>query len=164
MNKQPGIGTREPMRKSTANSRRTRVENEMLSVKMRQTKFGYDAEKPINDDAKKTLVEATQLLENVLVQSSKSTLTPETLETKLREVLEKPQELSKEIGKDDTELRDFATRTDWTQQCNCNRAQDLRRQHSSSHELLRRSRMKRLPEVVWRSCAQRCNRPSTTMF
>ena len=54
---------------------------------------------------RKTLAEATQLLENVLVQSSKTTLTPETLKTKLREVLEKPQELSKENGKDDTELR-----------------------------------------------------------
>ena len=69
-------------------------------------KFGYDAEKPISDDAKKkTLAEATQLLESVLVQSSKTTLTSETLKTKLREVLEKPQELSKENGKDDTELR-----------------------------------------------------------
>ena len=66
-------------------------------------KFGYDAEKPISDDAKKTLVEATQLLEYVLVQSSKTTLTPD--KSKLREVLEKPQELSKENGKDDTELR-----------------------------------------------------------
>ena len=36
----------------------------------------------------------------------------ETLQTKLREVLEKNQELSKENGKDDTELRDFAARFD----------------------------------------------------
>ena len=35
-------------------------------------------------------------------------MTYETLKTKLREVLEKTQELSKENGKDDTELRDFA--------------------------------------------------------
>ena len=74
MNKQPGIGTQEPMnptrkaRECTANSRRTKVEIEMLSVKMRQTKFGDDAE------AKKILAETTQLLESVLVQSSKHTL------------------------------------------------------------------------------------------
>ena len=78
----------------------------MLSVKMRQTKFGDDAE------AKKILAETTQLLESVLVQSSKHTLTSETLKTKLRKVLEKLQELSKENGKDDTELRDFAARFD----------------------------------------------------
>ena len=71
----------------------------MLSVKMRQAKFGYDAEKPISEDAKKTLAEATQLLESAVVQSSKSTRTSETLKTKLREVLEKPQELSKESEK-----------------------------------------------------------------
>ena len=62
-------------KKSTANSRRTKVEIEMLSVKMRQTKFGDDAE------AKKILAETTQLLESELVQSSKSTLTSETLKT-----------------------------------------------------------------------------------
>ena len=71
----------------------------MLSVKMRQAKFGYDAEKLISEDAKKTLAEATQLLESAVVQSSKSTRTSETLKTKLREVLEKPQELSKESEK-----------------------------------------------------------------
>ena len=85
----------------------------MLSVKMRQTKFGDDAE------AKKTLAETTQLLESVLVQSSKSTLTSETLKTKLlRKVLEKLQELSKENGKDDTELREISQRK-------FDRAQDL---------------------------------------
>ena len=35
-------------------------------------------------------------------------VTYETLKAKLREVLEKPQELSKENGKVDTVLRDFA--------------------------------------------------------
>ena len=84
----------------------------MLSVKMRQTKFGDDA------DAKKTLAEATQLLESVLVHSSKSTLTSETLKTKLRKVLEKLQDLSKENGKDDTELREISQRK-------FDRAQDL---------------------------------------
>ena len=39
-------------------------------------------------------------------------VTYETLKTKLREVLEKNQELIKEEGKDDTELRDFAARFD----------------------------------------------------
>ena len=84
----------------------------MLSVKMRQTKFGDDAE------AKKILAETTQLLESVLVQSSKHTLTSETLKTKLRKVLEKLQELSKENGKDDTELRENS-------QGKFDRAQDL---------------------------------------
>ena len=41
--------------------------------------------------------------------------------------------------------------TDWTQQCNCNRAQDPWRQHSSSPELLWKPKMKRLPKEVWRS-------------
>ena len=39
-------------------------------------------------------------------------MTYETLKTKLCEVLEKTQELIKEEGKDDTELRDFAARFD----------------------------------------------------
>ena len=98
-----------------------KVENEKLSVKMRltkviywnQAKFGADAEKYVSDDAKKTLVEVTQLLESVLEQSSKSGmigLTYEALKTKpqmrkvhqikvRREVLEKLQEFNKEKGK-----------------------------------------------------------------
>ena len=108
----------------------SKVVNEMLSVKMRlakaiywsHAKFGDDDENPISDDAKKTLAEATKLLESVSQQSSKSSLTYEALKTKLqihllshqvkegREVLEKLQELSKENGKDDTELRHFAAR------------------------------------------------------
>ena len=59
----------------------SKVENEMLSVKMRlakaicrnQVKSGDDAaEKLDSNDAKKALAEATQLLENVSEQSSKS--------------------------------------------------------------------------------------------
>ena len=72
-----------------------KVENEKLSVKMcltkviywNQAKFGADAEKHVSDDAKKTLVEVTQLLESVLEQSSKSGmigLTYEALKTKPR--------------------------------------------------------------------------------
>ena len=80
----------------------------MLSVKMRQTKFGDDAE------AKKILAETTQLFESVLVQSSKHTLTSETLKTKLRKVQEKLQE----NGKEDTELREISQRK-------FDRAQDL---------------------------------------
>ena len=123
-------------------SKEPKVENEMLSVKMRlakaicwkQVKFGDDAEKPISDDAKKTFAEATQLLENVLEQSGKSSPTCETLKMRKkvhhikegREVLEKLPELSKENGKDE----------------------DLWRQHSSelpNDELLWRPRMRRLP-------------------
>ena len=56
----------------------TKVENEMLSVKTRQTKTnrwnqvksGADAEKQVSDDAKKAIAEATQLLENVLEKLS----------------------------------------------------------------------------------------------
>ena len=111
----------------------SKVENEKLSVKMRLTKaiswshakFGDEAEKPISDDAKKALAEETQLLESMLEQSSKSGRTGliyEALKTKpqmrkkvhqikeRREVLEEPQELSKENRKDDTELMDFAAR------------------------------------------------------
>ena len=72
-----------------------KVENEKLSVKMcltkviywNQAKFGADAEKHVSDDAKKTRVEVTQLLESVLEQSSKSGmlgLTSEALKTKPR--------------------------------------------------------------------------------
>ena len=58
----------------------SKIENEMLSVKIRltkaicwnQAKFEDDAEKHVTDDAKKALAETTQLLENVLEQSSKS--------------------------------------------------------------------------------------------
>ena len=90
-----------------------------------QAKFGADAEKHVSDDAKKALAEVTQLLENVLEQSSKSSmigLTFEALKTKPqmrrkvhqvkdgREVLEKLQEFSEENGKDDTEWTDFAAR------------------------------------------------------
>ena len=102
----------------------------MLSVKMRlakaiwrnQVKFGDDtAEKFISDDAKKALAETTQLLENVAEQLSKSGMIGLTYETlkmwkkvhqtkEKREVLEKLQELSKENGKDDTELRNFAAK------------------------------------------------------
>ena len=94
-----GLGPKNPREKSTANSRRTKVEIEMLSVKMRQTKYGDDAE------AKKTLAEATQ-------------------------------------------------------QCNCNRAQDPWRQHSSSPELLWRPRMRRLPRGASQMCGTLTKRTS----
>ena len=96
----------------------------MLSVKIRltnaislnQAKFGDDTEKHVSDDAKKAFAETTQLLENVSEQSSKSLPTNETLKMRKkvhqvkegREVREKLQELIKDNGKDDTELRDFA--------------------------------------------------------
>ena len=110
-----------------------KVENKKLSVKMcltkviywNQAKFGADAEKHVSYDAKKTLIEVTQLLESVSEQSSKSGmigLTYEALKTKpqmqkvhqikeRREVLEKPLERSKEDGKDDNDdLRNFPAR------------------------------------------------------
>ena len=100
----------------------SKVENEMLSVKMHlatktrwnQVKSGDDAAEKL----KKTLAEATQLLENESEQSSKSFLIYETLKMRMevhqikerREVLEKPQEHNKENGKDDDESRNIAAR------------------------------------------------------
>ena len=78
------------------------------------SQVGADAGKYVSDDAKKTLVEITQLLESVLEQSSKSGmigLTYEALKTmpqmrkkvyqikERREVLEKLQEFNKEKGR-----------------------------------------------------------------
>ena len=94
----------------------------MLSVKIRltktfrwnQVKSGADAEKQVSDDAKKAIAEAAQLLESVFEQLSKSGMIGLTYETlkmrkKVHQVKEDLlQELSKENGKDDTELRNFA--------------------------------------------------------
>ena len=107
----------------------SKVENEMLSVKVRlaktirwnQVKPGADAEKQVSDDAKKAIAETTQLFENVVEQLSKSEIIGSTYETlKMRkkvhqieekcEVLDKLQKLSKENGKDDTKLRNFAAK------------------------------------------------------
>ena len=68
------------MKPSKIKSVKSKVENEMLSVKMRlarttkwnQVKSGADAEKKVSDDAKKAIAETTQLLENVVEQLSKS--------------------------------------------------------------------------------------------
>ena len=105
-----------------------KVETEILSMKMHQmkaiiwnqVKSGDDAaERFVSNDAKKTLAEATQLLENILEQSSKSFLIYETLKTKpqmrkkVHQVREELfQELSKENGKDNDELRNFAAKFD----------------------------------------------------
>ena len=109
---------------SKTDSVESKVENEMLSVKMRlaktirwnQVKPGADAEKQVSDDAKKATAETTQLLENVAEQLSKSEtigLTYETLKMRnqVHQVEEELiQELSKENGKDDTKLRNFAAK------------------------------------------------------
>ena len=88
----------------------------MLSVKMRlsktirwnQVKSGADAEKQVSDDAKKAIAETTQLLENVVEQLSKSGMIGLTYETlKMRNQV---HQLSKENGKDDTKLRNFAAK------------------------------------------------------
>ena len=107
---------------SKTDSVESKVENEMLSVKMRlaktirpnQVQFGDDtAEKFVSDDAKKAIAETTQLLGNVVEQLSKSEtigLTYETLKMRnqVHQVKEELiQELSKENGKDDTKLRNF---------------------------------------------------------
>ena len=103
---------------------RQKVENEMLSVKVRlaktirwnQVKSGADAEKQVSDDAKKAIAETTQLPESISEQLSKSGmigLTYETLKMRnqVRQVKEELiQELSKENGKDDTKLRNFAAK------------------------------------------------------
>ena len=110
-----------------------KVENEKLSVKMRltkviywnQAKFGADAEKHVSDDANKTLVEVTQLLESVLEQSSKSGmigLTYEALknpspdaegasnQSKARGAREAPGVQQRKRKDDNDELRNFAAR------------------------------------------------------
>ena len=120
----------------------------MLSVKMRQAKFGDDAE------AKKTLAEATQLLESVWVQSSKSTLTSETLKTKLREVLEKPPGAQQGEREEYTELRVYAAKFKQTGRSSAiaTGRRITERQHSSSSELLWRPRMQMLPRGAGRTC------------
>ena len=83
-----------------------KVETEMLSVKMRltkaicrnQVKFGDDAGKLVSNYAKKALAEATQLLENVLEQSSKSFLIYETLMMR-KKVHQVKEELLKELSR-----------------------------------------------------------------
>ena len=90
----------------------SKVETEMLSVKMHLAKTTR-AEKLVSNEVKKALAETTQLLENVSEQSSKSFLIYETLKMrkKVHQVKEELfQELSKENGKDDNELRDFTAR------------------------------------------------------
>ena len=97
----------------------SKVENEMLSVRMRLTKAIRWSQVKSRDDAaakldsnevKKALAEVTQLLE---VHQTKERL----------EVLEKPQEHNKENGKDDNdELRNIAAKF---QQDGRNFAQDL---------------------------------------
>ena len=88
----------------------SKVEKEMLSVKMRlakaicRNKFGDDtAEKFVSDDATKAIAETTQLLENVVEQLSKSGQGCETLKMRnqVHQVKEELiQELCKENGKD----------------------------------------------------------------
>ena len=82
-----------------------------------QVKFGDDtAENFVSDDAKKAIAETTQLLENLVEQLSKSGMIGLTYETlKMRNQVhqvkeELIQELSKENGKDDTKLRNFAAK------------------------------------------------------
>ena len=104
----------------------------MLSVKMHQTeaiscnqtKSGDNAtEKFVSNDAKKATTEATQLLENVSEQLSKSSLI--YMRKKMHQVKEEPfQEFSEENGKDNNELRNIAAKF-------YNRTQDFWRQHSS---------------------------------
>ena len=82
------------------------------AIRWNQVKSGDDAaEKLVSDDAKKALAEATQLLESVSEQSSKSFLIFETLKMRKKVHQAKDelfQELNKENGKDDThELRRF---------------------------------------------------------
>ena len=133
----------------------TDPKDEILSVKMHQTKAirwnqakpGDDAaEKLISDDARKTFAETTQLLENVLEQSSKSSLdvqstqnqTPDAKEgassqRRARSAGEAPGTQQKNGKKENDELRN-------SKQNLTVRTQDLWR-----------PRMQRRPKVVWRS-------------
>ena len=124
-----------------------------MSVKMHQTeaitwnqaKSGDNAtEKFVSNDAKKATTEATQLLENVSEQLSKSSLI--YVRKKVHQVREELlQELSEENGKDNDELMNFSERFNRLDATlpDYNRTQDFWRQHRSSPELLWRPRMQR---------------------
>ena len=96
-----------------------KVETEILSVKMHltkatswnQVKSGDDAaEKFVSNDAKKTIAEATQFLKSVL-ETNETLKTKPQMRKKVHQVKEELlKELSKEIGKDNDKLRNFATR------------------------------------------------------
>ena len=148
----------------------SKVENEMLNVKMRltkaicrnQVKFGDDAEKLVSNEVKKTLAEVTQLLKSVLeiyeTLKTKPQMRKEVHQIKeKREVLEKPPELNKENGKDDNdELRNIAARF--------NRMDATLHKISGTaqleSELLRKPRMRRLPRMN----SSLDNRRNTLMF
>ena len=96
----------------------SKVENEKLSVKMRLTKAiccshakseDDAAEKPISEDAKKTLAEATQLLESVL-ETHEALKTKPQMRKKVHQIKGRREVLGKENRKDDKELRNIAAR------------------------------------------------------
>ena len=95
-----------------------KVENEMLSVKMRLTKAicwshakseDDAAEKYVSNYAKKAHAEATQILESVL-ETYEALKTKPQVRKKVHQIKGRREVLGKENRKDDTELRDFAAR------------------------------------------------------
>ena len=122
----------------------SKVENEMLSVKMRLTKAICWNQAKFGDDAAEKFV---------LEPSSKSFPTYETLKMRKKvhqvkegcEVLEKLQELVKENGRDDTELRDFAASATGRRDYGDSAAR------SSPTTSCCGGKEKRLPKVVWQS-------------
>jgi len=107
------------------------VKTEASTVKMRLAKaigwtharFGEDGEKPISEEAKKSLQEATQLLDAVLEEvRDNMSVTLDALKSKIqinilaheiesgRASLQSLETLTADSGKDDPDLRDFAAR------------------------------------------------------
>ena len=93
----------------------------------------------VSNDDKKILAETAQLLENVLEQLSKLSQMRKKVPQVKGEIL---QELSKENGKDNDKLIEFAEKF---------YRLDAAVQLLQSTRSLGRPRMQRLPKVVWRS-------------
>ena len=138
---------REPSEISKIESVESKVENEKMSVKMRQTNAIYwnqaksedDAvEKYVSNYAKKEHAEATQMLESVLDFTRHSKPSPRCerrcIKSKRREVLEKPQGSGKRTGRR-RRIMDFeakSNRPDIAVQDSYNMTQDLCKHHSSN--------------------------------
>ena len=110
----------------------SKVENEMLSVKMHlaktntwnQVRSGDDVEKLVSDDVKETLAEATQLLENVSEQSIKSFLIYETLK------------MRKEVHQITERREVFCTRSLETAQLESRAAEEAKDEEAAKDELI----------------------------
>ena len=133
--------THEKRAQPTAGGQRLRRDVECEGVKPR---YGDDAEKPINDDAKKTLVEATHLLERVGTIEQDNPDSRNSQNHAARNAGEAPGAQQGE-REEYTELRVFAAKFKKTGRSSAiaTGRRITERQHSLSSELLWRSRTKR---------------------